>query len=272
MSSLLAAEWLKLRKRWMPRVLLGIMLVIVGLLFWGVGTNAHDRANLFLPRGWLAATLFSTFFAPFLWPILAGSWAGAEYGWGTIRMVLSRRPERVSFALAGLCILLFAVVVAQLILLLFAVPLALLVAALTGHSAVVGSLFTAHFLGIVLKGLLAGWYVLALYVVVAYAAGTLFRSSAVGIGVGIGFTLAELILRGILFSLGGVWETIGRHLPGAYTQALSSRVLSEGLSRAIVDISRDAPTIGESILALGLYMLVPLVLTLFLIRTRDVTA
>src|SRR5579872_881343 len=109
MSRVLAAEWLKVRKRWMPRVLVLIMMVIIGLIFWAISTNSSDRANVFLPRAWLTSLFLGAGVAAFLWPILAGSWAGNEYSWGTIRMVLSRRPSRAQFALAGIAAVLMVV-------------------------------------------------------------------------------------------------------------------------------------------------------------------
>jgi ABC-type transport system involved in multi-copper enzyme maturation permease subunit len=126
-------------------VLLVILLIIIALLFWGGGTSANNRSNLFIPRGWLAALLYTTFLAQFLWPILAGSWSGNEYGWGTIRLVLSRRPNRVQYVLAAMLTLLVAVVIALLATVLLACLAGAIVAAATGNSIVSGSVFTSHF-------------------------------------------------------------------------------------------------------------------------------
>ena len=75
-------EWLKFSKRWMPRVIVLLSLALIVLAFWGQSTHTEggDLPNLFLPRGWLAALTFCSFFAPFFWPVLGGSWAGNEYG------------------------------------------------------------------------------------------------------------------------------------------------------------------------------------------------
>src|SRR5437588_8285661 len=102
MTSLLAAEWLKMRKRWMPRVLTLILLTFVALAFWDMDT---DLRNLILPRAWLAALYFASTFSLVLWPILGGCWAGNEYGWGTVTLILTRRPDRVQWVLSAMIVL-----------------------------------------------------------------------------------------------------------------------------------------------------------------------
>src|SRR5579884_2395993 len=111
MTETLSFEWFKFSRRWMPRIILLMLLGLICLAFWGYSTRTFGRPNIFLPRGWLAALSFCAFFAPFFWPVLGGSWAGNEYGWGTIRAVLTRRPERVTHALAALGVLLAGVLI-----------------------------------------------------------------------------------------------------------------------------------------------------------------
>lgn len=272
MSALLAAEWIKLRHRWMPRVLVAIMLVILGLLFWGNGTAKQQRPDLLLPHGWLVGLLFSATVAPFIWPILGGSWAGNEYGWGTVRMVLSRRPNRAQFVLAGLLILSVFVALSLVAALLFSTLAAVVVALLTGNPLFVGTQFTGTLLLTVLKVFLAAWYVLLFYLALSYAAGTLFRSGAVGIGVGIGITLADLIVTGIFFNLGGRWRDIAQHFPAVYTQALPMEATGTVLGKGFHDLGSNVPGAWESILALGIYIAVPVLLALALLRFRDITS
>ena len=86
MTSLLAVEWIKLRHRWMPRILILIMLGIIGLISLA-SLGLHGlRAALVLPQGLLAGLVLAGIFSPFLWPILAGAWSGmsspgAQYEW-----------------------------------------------------------------------------------------------------------------------------------------------------------------------------------------------
>jgi ABC-2 type transport system permease protein len=272
MTSLIAAEWIKLRHRWMPRVLVLLTLIAVALLFWGTGTQRDLRHDLIMPNGWISSLSFASLVAPFLWPVLGGSWAGNEYGWGTIRLVLSRRPNRAEFVLSGLLILAVFVAVALLVTAVFSSLFALTVSLLTGNAAFASHAFGGTFLGVLVKEFLASWYVLLFYLAISYAAGTLFRSGAVGIGVGIGVTLADLIVGGIFQGLGGTWEKIALHFPGEYTRTLPELVAKGTLSRHAVGLPSNSPGATECVIALALYILVPVVIALGLVGLRDVTS
>src|SRR5947209_8517060 len=131
MTPLLAAEWLKLRTRWMPRVLTLIMLAFVVLGFLEMDTNLH---NLILPRAWLAALYFASTFSLVLWPILGGCWAGNEYGWGTVSLILTRRPNRVHWVLSAVIILMLMAGLAVLATLVVGMIAGIIIAVLTSHS------------------------------------------------------------------------------------------------------------------------------------------
>lgn len=270
MSRLFAGEWLKLRKRWMPRILLFILLAIAVLIFWGVGASSA-RSTIFFPRNLLLAFVYASILMSFLAPVLAGSWAGNEYGWGTIRTVLSRRPDRIQFALAGVVTVMIGVVIALLVLAVVSSLEVVIVALVTGHSGADTAGLPSGFALAAVKCFLATVYVSAFYVVLSYTFGTVFRSGAAGIGVGIGFTVAQTIVSGIFFALGGVWRTVSDHLPGAYTGlpgVIADEVTTTNLGRQ----SSVRASMTESVLGIGIYVLVPLVLTLILIRNRDVTS
>lgn len=273
MIGLLSAEFLKLRKRLMPRILLIILLALIALVFFGFAKNG-DRTSLsdvVLPNGWLLGLVFVSFFAPFIAPVLAGSWAGSEYSWGTIRMVLSRRPNRTQFLLAGIVVLLSAVGTALLASLLLATISSWLAALLLGRTVFDSTVFDGAFVGLFVKLFFCVWLILAFYVVLAFSAGTLFRSGAVGIGVGIGLTLADLILTGIFYNLGGTWRSIADHFPDVYARALPSH-LANGTLSGVSSGRTGLPSVSASILALAIYTLVPLALAIVLVRYRDVTA
>lgn len=272
MSLLLAAEWLKVRKRWMPRVLILIMMALLALIFWGIGTSSTQRSDLFIPRGWLVALVLSASVASFLWPILAGSWAGNEYSWGTIRTVLSHRPNRPQFVLAGISAVAIVVGISLVAAILLGTVAGTIIAVLTGNSIVDTTGLDAGFVAVLVKTFFACWYALTFYTVLAYAAGTVFRSGAVGIGVGIGIIVAEIVVRGILVALGGTWRTISDHFPTVYANALTVRVSNEGLRDKINTVSTSQPGVGASVVALAIYIAVPLIVALVLVQRRDVTS
>lgn len=273
MTAYLSFEWLKLSKRWMPRIILILLLGLLAVGFWGQGSRGETPVNLFLPRGVLSALVYSALFAPFFWPVLGGSWSGNEYGWGTIRMVLTRRPHRIEQALAALIVLLVGLVIALIGVLLVGVVAGALVGVLTGNSAYVSGVLTGSFAGTLIKTFLAAWYVGAFYLILSYACATIFRSAAVGIGAAIGSSLAEFVLRRIFIDLGGFWATIANHFPVLYTSDLATRVASAGLVpgyRPTYDPA--APGIQESLIALGIFIAVLLVATVGTVRARDITA
>jgi hypothetical protein len=182
MTSLLAAEWLKMRTRLMPRVLTLIMVALIAFAFWDMDTNLR---NLILPRAWLAALYFASTFSIVLWPILGGCWAGNEYGWGIVRLTLSRRPDRVQWVLSAMSILVLVaglVVVATLVVGTIA---GIIVAAPTGHNLMLTDGLQADYGLILLKSGGAAWLVIVFYTLVAYAAGSIFRSASVGVGAGL---------------------------------------------------------------------------------------
>jgi hypothetical protein len=274
MTAYLSFEWLKLSKRWMPRIILLMLLGLTILAFWGQGTRIDGRGNLFLPRGWLAALSFCAFFAPFFWPVLGGSWAGNEYGWGTIRAILTRRPQRIEHVVAALTILLVAVALGLLAILVVASVASVVVSSLTGNPTFVSSVWSGSFLAILAKGFLTTWYVSAFYLVLAYAAATIFRSAAVGVGLGIGATFAQVVLMRIFIDLGGTWREVALHFPFNYSSSVITRVVSSGLipGTNLASSGPNDPGAGASILALGIYGAIFLALTLVAVRVRDVTA
>jgi hypothetical protein len=274
MTAFLSSEWLKLTKRWMPRVILGMIAGLMILAFWGQGTRVSEQVNLLLPRGWLVALLFTSFFAPFFWPVLGGSWAGNEYGWGTIRMVLTRRPYRVRNVLAAQFVLMAGLALAMLCVLIVGTLAGVAVAIFTHNSTFVSGAFDGSYLATLLKTLLAAWYVSSFFLILGFACATIFRSAAVGIGVGIGSSLAEFILRGIFNRLGGIWKDIADHFPVVYTNDFVTRVAHSGLvpGTDLASVNQGAPSAGQSMTAITIYLAVFLIATLVVVRNRDVTA
>lgn len=274
MTAYLSFEWLKFSRRWMPRVILIMVLGLLAIFFWGQGTRVEDQPNLILPRGWLTALVFGSFFAPFFWPVLGGSWAGNEYGWGTIRMILTRRPYRVQQVFAALAILLIGLALALVAMLAVSSAAGFLVSLFTNNAAFTSSIMDGTFAAALVKAFLSAWYVGAFYLILAYAAATIFRSAAVGIGIGIGSTLAEVVLRGIFVALGGTWKDIANHFPVMYTNDLTRQIVASQMApgTGFSTIGPDVPGLTESVLAIAIYIAILLGITVAAVRSRDVTA
>ena len=87
-------EWFKLRRRWVPWILLGFVLVVNQLIFWLVATLSDDISYQSTSENIANGLGFSAFFGPFIAVILAAVVVGGEYGWGTLRPVLSKGAGR----------------------------------------------------------------------------------------------------------------------------------------------------------------------------------
>ena len=74
-------EWFKLRRRWVPWILLGFVLVIEQLIFWLVATLSNDVSYRSTSENIANGLGFSAFFGPFIAVILAAVVVG-----GGIRM------------------------------------------------------------------------------------------------------------------------------------------------------------------------------------------
>jgi hypothetical protein len=270
----LSFEWFKLSRRWMPRIILGMLAGLTVLAFWGYATRNVGRPNLFLPRGWLAALSFCAFFAPFFWPVLGGSWAGNEYGWGTIRAILTRRPERITHALAALVVLIVGVLIGILAIVAVATGASLAVSTATGMPLWTSGLFTGTFVTTLFKGVVTAWYVSSFYLVLAYTTAIIARSPAVGIGFGIGSTLAEVVLLRLLGALGGVWKSIAQHFPVIYSEGVITQVVHSSLVQGtnLARVDPGTPSAGSSYIALTIYAVALLLAMLAALRFRDVTA
>ena len=87
-------EWFKLRRRWVPWILLGFVLVVNQLIFWLVATLSDDISYQSTAENIANGLAFSAFFGPFIAVILAAVVVGGEYGWGTLRSVLTKGTGR----------------------------------------------------------------------------------------------------------------------------------------------------------------------------------
>jgi hypothetical protein len=271
MTGLLLADWRKLRHRWMPRILLVILIALTALIFLGISSRARNRDYLVPPDGLIIALALGAGFAAFIWPVLAGSWSGGEYGWGTVRMLLARRPNRVEFTLSGLIAVVLTIGIGLCLILLTGVVAGSLVAAATGASAAASS--TGASAGeVVVKLFFAARYTSAFYAVLAYAAGAVFRSAPAGIGIGIGFSVAQTAVSAIFMALGDPWKSIAYHFPNAYTTALTSRLANAYIaSGPFGRVQSDAASITASIIGLAIYLAVMVGVMLVVVQRRDVT-
>src|SRR3990172_5827864 len=114
MNTLVAAELLKIRKRWMPYILLLTMVAGAAFLIWLVGYVGYkdDPAAEFSGEAlrtfafpWSIASLLDSgqFWGAALFvAVLTSSTVATEYNWGTVRQTLIRGEARSQYLVAKL--------------------------------------------------------------------------------------------------------------------------------------------------------------------------
>ena len=185
-------EWFKLRRRWVPWILLGFVLVIEQLIFWLVATLSDDVSYQSTSENIANGLGFSAFFGPFIAVILAAVVVGGEYGWGTLRPVLSKGAGRWPF-LASKAAVVVLVTAAILVILSVTVAISGFIAeaALSAPEAEpysnISWLNLLALFGRMIYGFLP-YIALALFVVV------LTGSNGVGISLSLGYYIAETVI------------------------------------------------------------------------------
>ncbi len=280
MVSAFSAEWLKLRKRpavWvLAIVLIGLIATLQYFLLFVIlvasppnlrlqGATVDALRESLYPMHFVRQSLgtVSGGFGSAIALILGVLAVGSEYGWSTLKTVLTQRPGRVTTflgkaAAVGLTLVVFDV-------LLFATGAA--------SSGLIGAYYGAagSWPGVfdVVKGLLAAWLIMAVWAGLGVALAELFRQSGLAIGLGLIYSiLFETILFNVLRSFSWV-QTVEKAFPGtngtALTQSFGSAI--RGAAAA------QQPLVGatQAVLVLAAYLVVFLAIAATLLRQRDVT-
>ena len=270
-----SAEVLKLRKR--PAVwTLGALLVAAIVLFryvigyaitrqpGGDAGNAQELAALaqsLLVRNVVPATvamLSSVGGAIAL--ILGALVAGSEYGWQTLKSILTQRPGRLA-VLGGKALGLGAVLAAGV--------LASFAAALASSLVLAGVMDTSVALpglGELARGVGAAWLILGAWAAVGMALATLFRGTALAIGLGLVYSLVlETIVGGLAGQVNWL-ATLYKGLPGPNAGALAAAFGPSGAAE------RAGALVGttQAGLVLAAYVAASMALAALVLWRRDV--
>ncbi|MFC1944237.1 ABC transporter permease subunit [Chloroflexota bacterium] len=269
-------EWFKLYKRWMPWILLAILLAFTQLYLWGnfasrsTGGGGHGFAAFTLP-GSLSGTLFVAHsIGAVLIIILSASVIGTEYGWGTLRGIMVRGTGRWQH-LAGKLLLLSTVAAAALVITVAVTSLSsLLAGALAGEAPTTWGPSPGWGDGAVT--LAKAWMGLIPYVALAAIVTILTSSSAAGIGLGLGYYFVEQIAVTILIYLFGWFETVADYLLGYNVTAwmLSSQLGDGGgIFANDTDIS-SYPGELHALIVISVYTLAMCAFALWIFRRKDI--
>jgi ABC-type transport system involved in multi-copper enzyme maturation permease subunit len=211
---------------------------------------------------------------------LAGAIAGGEYGYGTIRVALSRGAGRAQWIVAQALALAALSLVAAAVLMV----LGMLVGFTLGPA--LGGTLPAFQSGVPGE-LLLTWLVLALtlfgYCVIALFFATLGRSTAAGIGFALGFFVAEALLQGILTAVGFAFQLSQpdlskfiTHIPDWFLGPNVGYILQQ-VSRTPLAINANSEqtnfpfAMGHAVLVTVLYLALAIGGSYLLLRRRDIT-
>jgi ABC-2 type transport system permease protein len=284
MSGSFAAEILKLSKRATTWVLLGLSLVLMELFAYALPylsylTGDQNTATEGLTRqqvlaGVLPDQLISNTIGGF--PVFTGALAlifgglavGGEYGWGTLKTILTQRPSRLR-VYAGKLLALAAMVLAG-VLIMFAVGALTSGVIATIESKPLDFPAAAEFA----RGLGGAWLILATWCAFGALLGFVFRSVALPVGVGAVWVLGiEGLISGVagslLPSLQGLRDLLPGVNAGSVVWVLTS--LAGGNPAEVAPGVTDAVSGTRGAVTLAAYLATFALAGALLLRRRDVT-
>jgi ABC-2 type transport system permease protein len=270
MGNMIAAEFLKLRRRPMPWWMLGIMATITTITFVVNDQLARHSANArtaqdalrraTLPDG--VNTAFSA--ASGLWGILVvvaiAVVVGNEFQYGTLRTQLAMGLRRSPYLFSKAIAVYLAGVIGLAIIFLFGLGLSALTTALHGLPISFHGAFGQQFwqgLGTQLLGT-ATTFSLALFITI------LARQVVAGVAIVLGYNILEGTVTGLLSSLGGGWAKAVN-----FFISPNIRAMSYGVDRSLkVNSELHRPFVAATLLAL--YTVIFIVVSLTIFNRRDV--
>ena len=279
-------ELFKFRRRPAVWVLVILLLALAVVLGYGVtylldtfgssassqglpkGTTIADFKVALYPENFIRDT-FAT------WGALGGVFAlilgvlvqGSEYGWGTMKTLYTQRSGRLTMLFGKLIAL--AVLVLLMVVGLFAVD----AASSTVVALLDGKPITFPGVDVMLEATAAGLLIFGFWAAFGFALATVFKQSAMAIGLGLAYALVvELLIFSLLRGFGGkLVQEIEQWFPIANTGYLAQSfgaIKFKGIPASPAPYA-DAT---HAILMLLLYVAAFMALTTWLSRTRDITA
>ncbi len=274
MTASVRAELLALRKRASSWILLGIWTTLALVFAYVVpyatylnGSAGEPPADL-LPQG-LVGTLMGGF--PFFGGVIAlmlGVLAlGSEYGWGTLKTLFTQGPGRLR--VFGAKLIALAIGLVPFVLVVFAVG------ALASYAIALreGADVASPSIWLLLRGLAAGWLVLAVWASLGVLLAVLSRGTALATGIGI---LYGFVIEGLLSALASQVSLLDRLVEFFLRANAYSLVAGLGVSADSVADNGPGSFSGpfvdgvQAFLVLGSYTAAFLVLSGWLLRRRDV--
>ena len=289
MLRLLRSELYRLVRRWMPWIMLGLIVVIAFVfyfLIW-VSVNAQLQAvkngTLPVPAGG-TAQLEQTLrqiapdrVAQFGVSVVAGlgsvmlivfaaSHVGTEFGWGTFRTLLAHGASRSGFLVSKAVSLVLYAVVFMIVGSIAAIAASYTVSAVAGISPGSGVDFAE-----VARVAVQSGYTFLPYMALALAIAVWSKSAGAGIATGLVVYFAESIVAGILVSLNKDYAQIVNWGLSRNASALTRTVSGQAGPTSQDPTASTLPDPTQAAIVLGIYCAIFLVLAYWRLRSRDVT-
>jgi len=286
---LLRSELYRLVRRWMPWIMLGLIVVIAFVfyfLIW-VSVNAQLQAvkngTLPVPAGG-TAQLEQTLrqiapdrVAQFGVSVVAGlgsvmlivfaaSHVGTEFGWGTFRTLLAHGASRSGFLVSKAVSLVLYAVVFMIVGSIAAIAASYTVSAVAGISPGSGVDFAE-----VARVAVKSGYTFLPYMALALAIAVWSKSAGAGIATGLVVYFAESIVAGILVSLNKDYAQIVNWGLSRNASALTRTVSGQAGPTSQDPTASTLPDPTQAAIVLGIYCAIFLVLAYWRLRSRDVT-
>ena len=286
MTRLIGAEFFKLRKRSMTRVLLFVLVGITVVLYLlllaiskfaipahGPGDAGTIRNLLGLPVSLPFALSILSSFGSVLAVILIGNCVGNEYNWRTIRTMLICSESRLSLLGAKL----ISVTILILIGMVFGLATGFIMSLIT--TAIGGYAFDFSFAtgGYLWDQFLQFWrtfYVIMPYVLLGSLFAIIGRSAMPGIALGIGVFFLESIITAFMSLAGGWIAEIPKYLLSANVRTITSLAnLPQGVNTGMMvdNASNQMTGVPHAFITLAIYSLLFIILAFYIFRRRDVT-
>ena len=292
MARLIKAEIYKLRKRSMTYILLSILVAFIVLVLSIMQATALSSSATTVATGNGAVTLVPAVPANILFlkdaitgvmgilgsigmilaVVLMANGMGSEYSWNTIRPYLLCSESRLKMFTAKLIAAAGFIVAGMIIGMLVAILLGVLFTAIRGFSWSLGS-GLASFTGRELLTFVRSLYVMLPYILLAFLFTVLGRSTAAGIGFGIGASVLETIITGLLFMAHGWLAKIPNYLLSTNVQVINSLAQSSGgVKITMGTYTIQPPSALHAFIVLAVWGIACIAISFTIFRKRDVTA
>ena len=269
-------EWYKLRRRWLPWIMMGVLLVVSQLFVWvSYSVNRSEQSgdvysDFTLPGSIPNVLGLAHTIGVILVVILTASVLGTEYRWRTIHSILARGTGRWQY-LASKIVLLILLAGGALLIVMAVTAVSSLIAGALAGDAPAGSSDSVRWIEAPIAFGKA-WFAFLPYIALGTFFTVLTTSSAAGMAISLVYYYAESIVVAICLNLFTWFDTLASYLLGRNAAALMrSGDDAMVLNFVIGGGFGSFPSALHAFLVLTIYILALGGLALWLFRRRDLT-